>query len=221
VDAAYARVVQTPVVSRELLNRSVLVRALASAHVAGPFSTLGEKPVPTTGFSPAVDDCRIWRAKLTSPSSPRACPARELGCQMFGQHPLVNDRFGHFSAISASIPDAKAVSLTSTADVQTHSLRGPGCLQTFTTSMGRSTSPRCRVSRGPASCPARSSSNPAAPRYRRSARSATAAFRPAMGLRSMFKLEGTVLCRYSTVVIPFLISSKSGCGISNRPKRNM
>ena len=25
------------------------------------FATLGEKPVPTTGFSPTVDDCRIWR----------------------------------------------------------------------------------------------------------------------------------------------------------------
>jgi hypothetical protein len=42
-----------------------------------------------------------------------------LGCQMFGQRPLVSDRHGHFTALSGSLPDAKAVSLTSTADVHT------------------------------------------------------------------------------------------------------
>ena len=43
----------------------------------------------------------------------------DLGCRLFGQRPLVSDRRGQFTAISASMPDAKAVSLTTTLDVQT------------------------------------------------------------------------------------------------------
>lgn len=43
----------------------------------------------------------------------------DLGCRLWGQHPLVSDRRGRFTAISPSMPDAKAVSLTPTPDAQT------------------------------------------------------------------------------------------------------
>lgn len=43
----------------------------------------------------------------------------DLGCRLFGQRPLVSDRRGQFTAISPSMPDAKAVSLTATPDAQT------------------------------------------------------------------------------------------------------
>ena len=43
----------------------------------------------------------------------------DLGCRLFGQRPLVSDQRGRFTAISRSIPDAKAVSLTATPGAQT------------------------------------------------------------------------------------------------------
>ena len=42
----------------------------------------------------------------------------DLGCRLFGQRPLVSDRRGQFTAISPSMPDAKAVSLTAARDEQ-------------------------------------------------------------------------------------------------------
>lgn len=49
----------------------------------------------------------------------RSPNAWELGCQFFGQRPLVSDRRGQFTALSPSLPEAKAVSLTITRNAQT------------------------------------------------------------------------------------------------------
>jgi hypothetical protein len=92
---------------------------------------------PTTGgpFSgPHVLDLiegRAWTERgltilrdhvSSSPARPVPCASLTaspngwaLGCQTFGQHSLVSDLRGRFSAVSPSMPDAKTVSLTSTA----------------------------------------------------------------------------------------------------------
>ena len=43
----------------------------------------------------------------------------DLGCRLLGERPLVGDRRGRFAETSPSLPDAKAVSLTATPNVQT------------------------------------------------------------------------------------------------------